>query len=304
MRRFAFLAVAAAVTLTTTACDQNKTKLQAALAEQQSLSAEKDSLMAEILETSKFVADVNTELAKVKGLEGGAAGTDPGVPGAAKDREQRQLAVQRIQMVLARLDSQETSLNKAQSRLKDLGRRNSRLANQLAQYKQSLAELKTSMEQQQTQLTAIIDSQRVQITALAGRVDTLTTERQALTDTVTQLTSEKNAAYYAAGREDELRKEGVVRKEGSKFLFFGGTSLHPTRAPDPALFTRVDMTQETRIPLPDTTHWYKVVSPQNLNFVDTTQTQVKDGNKVKGTVVITEPRNFWAPSKYLILVQD
>lgn len=303
MRRFAFLIAAAAV-VATTGCDQNKAKLQAALAEQQSLSAEKDSLMGEILETSKFVADVNTELAKVKGLEDGAASTDQGVPGAAKDREQRQVALQRIQTVLARLDSQQTVLSKSEGRLKDIGRRNSRLARQLAQYKKSLADLKTSMEQQQTQLTAIIDSQRVQITALAGRVDTLVVERQALSDTVGQLTSEKNTAYYTAGKEDELRKEGVVRKEGSKFLIFGGTSLHPTRSPDPSTFTQIDLTQQTMIQLPDSTHWYKVVSPQNLTFVDTTQTKVKDGNKVKGQLVITEPRGFWAPSKYLILVQD
>jgi hypothetical protein len=29
----------------------------------------------------------------------------------------------------------------------------------------------------------------------------------------------------------------------------------------------------------------------------------KDG-KVSGTVEITQPEDFWAPSKYLILVQD
>jgi hypothetical protein len=302
MRRFGFLVVALAVTVT--GCDQSKAKLEAALAEQQALSAEKDSLMTEILETSKFVTDVNSELAKVKGLEGSPGAGDPGVPGAAKDREQRQQALTRIQTVLARLDSQQTSLGKTETRLKELTRRNSRLANQLADYKKSLGELRTNMERQQTELTAIIDSQRTQITALAGRVDTLVVERQALADTVGQLTVEKNTAFWAAGKESALREQGLVRKEGSKFLIFGGTSLHPTRNPDENAFTRIDLTQETSIALPDSAKWYKVVSPQNLDFVDTMQTQVKDGKKVRGTLVITDARRFWGPSKFLILVED
>jgi hypothetical protein len=123
----------------------------------------------------------------------------------------------------------------------------------------------------------------------------------ALTDTVANLTSYKNTVYYAVGTKDELIKRGIVTKEGSKFLVFGGTRLEPARNLDPAAFTAIDKTQQTTIPLPRTDKKYKIVSRQSPSYLGSTVT--KDG-KVAGTVEITQPEDFWAPSKYLILVQD
>jgi len=93
----------------------------------------------------------------------------------------------------------------------------------------------------------------------------------------------------------------VVTKEGSKFLVFGGTRLEPARNLDPAAFTAIDKTQQMSIPLPRTDKKYKIVSRQSPSYLGGGVT--KDG-KVSGTVDITQPEDFWAPSKYLILVQD
>jgi hypothetical protein len=143
---------------------------------------------------------------------------------------------------------------------------------------------------------------------LAGRVDTLTTEKAelestnlALTDTVANLTSYRNTVYYAVGTEDELKKRGVVTKEGSKFLIFGGTRLEPARNLDPAAFTAINMTQQTSIALPRSDKKYKIVSRQSPSYLASNVT--KDG-KVEGSVEIGQPEEFWSASKYLILVQD
>ncbi|MEP7177391.1 MAG: hypothetical protein ABI860_12650, partial [Gemmatimonadales bacterium] len=147
-----------------------------------------------------------------------------------------------------------------------------------------------------------------QIATLAGRVDTLTTEKghlettkAALTDTVANLTQYKNTVYYAIGTKDELMKRGVITKEGSKFLVFGGTRLEPARNLDPANFTAIDKTSNTSIPLPRTDKKYKIVSRQSPNFL--APGVAKDG-KISGAVEIAQPEEFWAASKYLILVQD
>jgi hypothetical protein len=257
--RFAWLIALAVVA--TTGC--NQAELKKALAEAKSAEAQKDSLLTEVLETTQFVSDISSELAKAKTLSVKSAGTDPGVPGAKKDREERQASLERIKQVIARLNESETKLAETESRAKQSRQRNARLLAQIETFKKTVEDLKTTAEQQKTEY--------------------------------------KNTVYYAVGTKDELIKRGVVTKEGSKFLVFGGTRLEPARNLDPAAFTAIDKTQQTTIPLPRTDKKYKIVSRQSPSYLGSTVT--KDG-KVAGSVEITQAEDFWAPSKYLILVQD
>lgn len=302
--RYAWLIVLAVVA--TTGC--NQAELKKALAEAKTAEAQKDSLLTEVLETTQFVSDVNSELAKAKTVSVKEGRTDPGVPGAKKDREDRQAALERIKQVIVRLNESETKLAETESRAKQSRQRNARLLAQIETFKKTVEDLKTTAEQQRTEYEAALAEKDTQIASLAGRVDTLTTEKadlestkMALTDTVADLTSYKNTVYYAVGTEKELKERGIVAKEGSKFLIFGGTRLEPARNLDPSAFTAIDKTQQTTIPLPRADKKYKIVSRQSPGHLSSTAT--KDG-KVKGSVEIAEPEEFWAASKYLILVQD
>jgi hypothetical protein len=302
--RYAWLIALAVVA--TTGC--NQAELKKALAEAKTSEAQKDSLLTEVLETTQFVSDVNSELAKAKSVSVKSAGTDPGVPGAKKDREDRQEALNRIKQVIARLNESETKLAETEARAKQSRQRNARLLAQIETFKKTVEDLRTTAEQQKSEYEAALAEKDTQIATLAGRVDTLTSEKDslhttnlALTDTVANLTSYKNTVYYAVGTEDELKKKGVVTKEGSKFLIFGGTRLEPARNLDPAAFTAIDKTRQTSIPLPRSDKQYKIVSRQSPTYLSSNVT--KDG-KVKGSVEIAQPEDFWAASKYLILVQD
>ncbi len=237
-----------------------------------------------------------------------AGSTDPGVPGAKKDREERQASLERIKLVIARLNESETKLTETETRAKQSRQRNARLLAQIETFKKTVEDLKATAEQQKTEYETALAEKDTQIATLAGRVDTLSTEKAglenvntALTDTVAHLTSYKNTVYYAVGTKDELIKRGIVTKEGSKFLIFGGTRLEPARNLDPAAFTAIDKTQQTSIPLPRTDKKYKIVSRQSPSYLGAGVS--KDG-KVTGNVQISRPEEFWAASKYLILVQD
>ena len=300
--RYAWLIVLAV--MATTGC--NQAELKKALAEAKSAEAQKDSLLTEVLETTQFVSALGASVIKRGRVK--TAGTDPGVPGAKKDREERQASLERIKQVIARLNESETKLAETESRAKQSRQRNARLLAQIETFKKTVEDLKTTAEQQKTEYETALAEKDTQIATLAGRVDTLSTEKAtlessnvALTDTVANLTSYKNTVYYAVGTKDELIKRGIVTKEGSKFLVFGGTRLEPARNLDPAAFTAIDKTQQTAIPLPRTDKKYKIVSRQSPSFLGSTVS--KDG-KVSGTIQITQPEDFWAPSKYLILVQD
>jgi len=285
--------------VTTLGCT-SRANLTKALAESRAAEAQKDSLLTEVLETTQFVSDLNSELAKAKvaALE---IGGDRGVPGAQQDKAERQATLGKIRQVIERLNESEAKLTETEKRVKNAKIQNARLLAQIATYKQTIEDLKTAAEQQRAETEAIIADQRNQIATLAGRVDTLSWEKGWLIDTVAHLTAYKNRVYYAVGTKDELIKSGVVTKEGSKFLFFGGTRLEPARRPNLDAFTMIDKTQTLSIPLPRTDKKYKIVSRQSPDFL---AGDINEKGEVKGVVEIGSPEEFWSASKYLILVQN
>jgi hypothetical protein len=283
-----------------TGCDRSRAELTKALAESKAAEAQKDSLLTEVLETTQFVSDLNSELAKAKALAVAAEASDRGVPGAKQDREERQAALERIQQVIVRLNESEAKLTATENRAKNAKIRNARLLAQISTYKQTIEDLKTAAEQQRTEQEAIIAEQRTQIATLAGQVDNLNLDNATLRDTVVHLTKYKNRAYYAVGTKDELIRNGVVTKEGSKFLIFGGTRLEPARKPNLEAFTMIDKTQTLLIPLPRTDKKYKIVSRQSPEYLSG---EVTEKGEVRGAVEIASPEEFWSASKFLILVQ-
>jgi predicted nucleic acid-binding Zn-ribbon protein len=284
------------IAMTATGCNRRQAELSRALAEARAAEAQKDSLLTEVLETTQFVSDLNSELAKAKNVAVTSDGADPGLPGAIKDREERKATLARIQQVIARLNESEAKLTAAETRAKTARLRNARLLSQIATYKKTIEDLKTAAEQQRAEIA----DQRSQIALLAGQVDTLGKERNSLRGSVASLITYKNTVYYAVGTKDELLKNGVVTKEGSKFLVFGGTRLEPARNLNPAAFTAIDKTQTLSIALPRIDKKYKIVSRQSPEFLSG---DVTHKGEVKGVVEIEAPEEFWSTSKYLILVQ-
>jgi hypothetical protein len=278
----------------------SRANLTKALAESKAAEAQKDSLLTEVLETTQFVSDLNSELAKAK-IAALEIGEDRGVPGAQQDKAERQATLGKIRQVIDRLNESEAKLTETEKRVKNGKIQNARLLAQIATYKQTIEDLKTAAEQQRAETEAIIADQRNQIASLTGRVDTLSLEKGWLIDTVAHLTAYKNRVYYAVGTKDELIKSGVVTREGSKFLFFGGTRLEPARRPNLDAFTMIDKTQTLSIPLPRTDKKYKIVSRQSPDFL---AGDISEKGEVKGVVEIGSPEEFWSASKYLILVQN
>jgi hypothetical protein len=283
-------------------CDRSRAELQKALAEARAAEAQKDTLLTEVLETTQFVSDLNSELAKARSLEIGNGAEDPGVPGANRDREDRKATLLRIQQVIARLNESEAKLTETEARVKKSRRQNARLLAQISTYKRTIEDLKTAAEQQRAENEAIIADQASQIALLAGQVDTLDRERNTLRGSVANLINYKNTVYYAVGTRDELIEKGVVTKEGSKFLFFGGTRLEPARNLNTSAFTAIDKTQTLTIALPRTDKRYKIVSRQSPTHL---AGEVNPDGQVRGGVLeIVSPEEFWSASKYLILVQN
>jgi predicted nucleic acid-binding Zn-ribbon protein len=302
------LAIAAAVTLV--ACD-TPAKKQLALSDSMradSIVQIKDEMLNEVMASTRFVNDLNAEIAKLKtplksGLKVGTA-TESDLGQAKAERE---AVTERVRELVARLDSSEARIASLRSRASTLSRRDAQLAEQVALYEKTIGELRETAERQRTDMQAIIDEQGTKIVALTSTVDTVTRqnvrlagERAALSDTVSQLTTDKNKVYFVAGTKDELIKKGVLVEEGSRKVLgiFGSRPVAPARALDPSVFTSLDRLRDRTIILPEGE--YKVVSRQDLAF--TTPAERKDDRVVK-SLQIDSPEKFWETSKFLVLVR-
>jgi predicted nucleic acid-binding Zn-ribbon protein len=294
-----------AVALLAAACGPSRQEFQKALTDAQTASAQKDSVLAEMTETSKLISQINAELAKAKSV--GVTPMPKGEAAKTAAAEERAATLSKVAELVARLNDSETRLSQLQARYKTTSKQNATLLAQIETYKQQIADLQSNYDRQLADLGATIDTQKVQIAGLSAHVDTLTAanstltvEKTALKDTVNQLTVFQNTVYYVVGTEDELVKKGVAVKEGSKFLFFGGKHLVPARNLTPEQFSRLDMTKDLQISLPDPEKEYKIVSRQSSEFLS----PIPQDGKVKGSITIASPKDFWAPSKYLIVAQD
>jgi outer membrane murein-binding lipoprotein Lpp/uncharacterized coiled-coil protein SlyX len=279
----------------------SKKDLEKAQSEAQTLAAEKDSLLSEVLATTKLVSDINSELARAKGI--GVSPTTPTERASTSAAEERQILLGKIREAVARLNESDAQLERAKTRLAALEKKDSRLVKQVELFQQQIAELKASITQQetliqeqQTQLAA----QRVTIDSLGAEVTTVSSRNTALADSIVASEAKRAEAYVAIGKKDELKKSGLVVDEGSKFLVFGGKKTVPARQLTEAGFTKIDVRNDRTIELPEGKR-YKLVSRQDPSML---QPGPDDKGRLTGAQTITDPDAFWKASKYLIIVED
>lgn len=287
-----------AMLVTATAC-VSKSEYDRQLQSAAALSAEKDSLLNEVVATSQFIAEVNTELDKVRS----------GKPVAAADGEMESLSPtearkrlgERVAELTQRVRESEERLSQSRRRVAQLSANNATASAQMASFDSTIK-----------QFQVIIDNQKGEIVALLDQVSVLTSENMALRETNTRLSSEReslasekaaltaeqNTVYWVAGKKDDLIKRGIVAQRGG-MLGIGKTQVL-ARTLDASEFTSIDRTSVTELVLPDPSKTYRMISANDIAGLDSTQ---RNG-RFKGTVRIDEPEVFWRPSRFLVLIEQ
>ena len=285
-----------AVVLAAAGCESKATKER--LAQLTTVSAEKDSLLAMMSENTRLLSDISTELAKVKEVRRPVSAVKASESPLASSVSYRDSIKTRISDVVTRVNQAESRLAATQRRIRGMGALSDSMKAQLAMAEQTMGELRTTLETQKQ----AIEGLETQVNDLKGQNTQLAVEKAALNDTLRTAVTDNNTVYYVIGTKDELKEKGIIQEEGSKFLFFGAKALVPGWNLDPTVFTKTDRRELNEIDLPNNDKWYKIVSRQNLQYLNGA-TQSKDG-KVKGDVIhITEPARFWATSPFLIIVE-
>lgn len=291
MKKFTALA---AVVLLTAAC-VSKAEYEAQLAQAAALSAEKDSLLSEVVATSQFIAEVNDEINKVR--TGQPVASRTGEMETLTPTEARAQLLERVSELTVRVRNAEERLTQSRRRVAALTAGNSELSQR---YDSTVAAFQT-----------LVDNQKAEIVALVEQVSALTSQNTQLREANLQLVSEseslradkealmaeQNTVYWVAGRKDDLIRRGIIEQRGG-MLGIGRTSVL-ARTLDADEFVTASRSELTELVLPDPTKSYRIISPNDMSGLEVTP---PDG-KFKGTVRIANPETFWRPSRFLVLVE-
>jgi hypothetical protein len=284
------------------ACDKSKPQLEQKLAELQVMSAQKDSLIQEVMSTTQFVGDLTADLAAVKSLNAGKPIASEAKELEGKSPAQMRATVrERVRELATRLGETESRLSQSRARVASLSGSNAEMQKQLAAYDSTINSLRVVIESQKTEITALSEQvlglQQANV-ALAAARDTLATQKEQLVSTVSTMTKEANKAYYVIGTEKDLLAKGILVKTGG-FLGFGKT-LSPAASLKEQDFTEIDRMRDSTISFPKADKGYAIVSrqdPQFLAVAPDKNRQLRTGLKVAA------PEQFWAASKFLIVVE-
>ena len=288
------------------ACDRGAPKAPvdsaAAMAELRKLKtseAEKDSLIQDLLATSRFVNEINSELSKVRRLR-----ADRPVKVRKEDgtlispAAYRAGILERIRELTTMLEASEQRLQLSRSRAESATQQDTRLLEQIAEYQRTLTEYREIVEDQKQEIAKL----NTQVVALRVDRSRLIGENTTLADSVATLAEIDNTVFWIAGSKSDLLKRNVIAEEGGSrglLLVRRGKTLVPNRDVNEQLFTAINRVQTSEIPLPRGDVWYRIVSRQSLEFIDGASK-----GRVKGTLRIHSPEKFWAASRHLILVED
>jgi hypothetical protein len=277
--KLAFLVAAAG--LVAAGCDQQALHVAQARADSlQNVAADHDRAVAEVAADARALSDISTELTKVR-VNGKMKLQTAETPDAAR----RDSVVQRVRMLVSHVHDADSRLKNSQQ--------------QIASMTHLSDSLRAALESTVVSFQRMVDDQKTQVAALTARVDSLTGVTIALTDTL-------NNVHYVIGTKDDLIKKGVITEEGgARFLFVlwkSGRTLVPARSLDPTAFTAIDRRQVTSIALPDSAQPYRIVSRNDLTALDA---QPADNGEImnRNKLAIARPEQFWAGSKYLIIVE-
>ncbi len=274
------------------ACTSAKEKARAdsaqALAGQQrvlmaKLEAQKDSLSQVVGDADSFIAKVDSTVSKVKGLPKSKRKKNVESP-IEEQLQARRDMLKRVSALVERAQQTAKDLADARKREEELKSDNEKLKTQVDADALRIAEL-----------TSQIDQQAQTIALMQAKVDTLDL-------TVNELRATQSKAYYVIGDEDALIKKGISVKEGGANLLIArvGRTLVPARNLDREQFTAIDVRNVQQITVPDTSRRYQIVSRQSLDDAEAPQ---RDGPSFRGNLKIKDIDKFWAPSKYLIIVE-
>ena len=176
-----------------------------------------------------------------------------------------------------------------------LERRLKKSNNQNRQLQQMIAHLTEELNEKDAKITALQSQLAQTNVALKDVIQQFNDSLKVVSRQKTQInlmTTTMNTVYYAIGTKKELKKKGVITKEGAIIGLGGATELKQNF--NTSYFTKADMTTLHAIPL--FSKFQKIVTNNPSGSYTIA------GNNKSDSLVIKDPKTFWSQSKYLVII--
>ncbi len=265
--------------------------LQVRLEESARISAQKDSISAQVIEATKTINEVYTRLSMMSGKT--LVTSDIEKP----QGNIRQEMIGLIDSLGVKLTDRKQQISSLKNRISKMKSENTTLSEQLATLEKTVNDLNTIIINQEQTISVLrgeVNQLRSENVQLTEQKQQLTEQKQAVTKERDQLTTEKYTVYIAIGSKSEFEQKGMIEKRG-KVLFFGGV-WQPTGSFKKEDYRTIDYRQVQIFDVPKD---FKVVTKHDASLLEIIST---NGNT--STVKVKDPDTFWAVSKYLIIVED
>ncbi len=182
-------------------------------------------------------------------------------------------------------------------KIKELNDKLGRSAGKNAKLQKTIEILNNQLNQKYSELAELnnrLNTLSAQVTILQIYVDTLATQNMAQMQTINSKTAELHKAYYVVGTTKDLEKSNLIDKKGG-LLGIGRTAKLADNI-DNSMFTQIDYTQTTTIPVNSKNMKMITTHPSDSYTLDKT-------DKMVNSITITDPDKFWSASKYLVVTK-
>lgn len=253
-------------------------------------------IIGDATQSARLVAEIERDLSRVRSLR--VKGDTSQIESAIQSTSAQLALVQKkVTALINRLNASEARLRQIRSDSATHALQDAVTMAQLKEHEQSIAELRTTVEAQRAEITML--EQKVDSVVRANII--LVSQRDSVIIVANTFAAREDSVFVVIGNEKELAQKGLVRREGGTLLMFGrGKTMVPGRTLNPSHFTVLSKSRDRQIMLPRSDKDYRIISRQALEFTDLAKPR---DAVVRGTLTITDSERFWAPSKYLILVE-
>jgi hypothetical protein len=266
------------------------------LAVRQRQLSEQSQIIGDATASARLVAEIERDLSRVRSLR--VSGDTSQIESAIQNTSAQLATVQKkVTALINRLNASEARLRQIRSDSASHAASDATRITQLREHEQSLAALRSTVELQRNEIAML--EQKVDSVVRSNIV--LASQKDSLIIVANTMAAREDSVFVAIGSEQELTEKGLIRREGGTLLMFGrGKTMVPGRTLDATEFTVLSKSRDRQIMLPRADKEYRIVSRQALEFTDLARPR---DAVVKGTLTITDTEKFWAPSRFLILVE-
>lgn len=205
-------------------------------------------------------------------------------------QDKKDKIVNDILLIYELMEKNKRTISRLRRQLRDSDSKIKGLEDMIARLTRQIEEKDISIMKLRGQLANL----NIKIDHLATTIDSFILEDKEKTKTIADQTIELNIAFYIVGTEKKLKELNILSKKGGFIGFGSGKTLHQDF--DRKHFKKVDIRELKEIPL----HAKKKVRIVT-NHPSTSYKLKKNEHNQVVKLVITDSKQFWSSSKYLVI---